>query len=123
MSGITDGRTFPALRLKWTVEVIAALDGRIVRFGVIQRLVPGITPKMLSAVLHQLARDGLVHRRQYPSIPPRVDYELTGLGTRLAQLLSLLTDLAVSSSDEIEASRQRYDRRDRSMPSAIQRGN
>jgi DNA-binding HxlR family transcriptional regulator len=88
---------------------MAALEGGAVRFGGIRRRVPGITPKMLSGVLNQLGRDGLVERRQYAVIPPRVEYELTDLGRRFGGLLSLLTILADEARELIETSRLRYD--------------
>ena len=99
---------FPCMESKWSGHVLAALKGKVLRFTEIRRGLPGISPKTLSAVLTQFDRDGLVERRQYAVIPPRVDYELTPLGDNLGELLSLVKDLAEQSRPQIQASRLRF---------------
>ena len=61
-----------------------------VRFNEMRRYLGGIADKTLSANLRELERDGLVARREYPQIPPKVEYSLTGLGTSLMQVLDQL---------------------------------
>ena len=68
---------------KWSVLIIVLLgDGRR-RFGEIKRMVGGISQRMLTLTLRGLERDGLLTRTIFPTIPPRVDYELTKLGRSL----------------------------------------
>lgn len=61
-----------------------------VRFNEMRRYLGGIADKTLSANLRELERDGLVARREYPQIPPKVEYSLTELGTSLMQVLDQL---------------------------------
>jgi DNA-binding HxlR family transcriptional regulator len=65
---------------KWSALVLGALLDGPRRFNELRRTLDGITQKMLSQTLRSLERDGLVSRTVYPTIPPRVDYALTGLG-------------------------------------------
>ena len=62
---------------KWSVFVIMMLDGGPLRFNELKRMVGGISQRMLTLTLRGLERDGLVTRTVFPTIPPRVDYELT----------------------------------------------
>lgn len=72
---------------KWKALILFELrDGRR-RFGALRRGVVGISEKMLIEQLRELEADGLVHRRAYPEIPPRVEYSLTRLGASLNELL------------------------------------
>src|SRR5437762_9291996 len=70
---------------KWTLLVIEALDdaGHELRFSQLRDTIGGISQKMLTKTLRALERDGLVTRRVYPEVPPRVDYRLTQLGESL----------------------------------------
>ena len=70
---------------KWTVIVVGALSEGPIRYNEIRRLVEGISQRMLTRTLKGLEQDGLVTRTMYPTIPPRVDYELTDLGRKLIQ--------------------------------------
>jgi DNA-binding HxlR family transcriptional regulator len=97
---------------KWTSPVLALLlQGRVLRFSQIRRGIAGLSPKMLTGLLQQLERDGVVERRHFAAIPPRVDYELTEFGDRLAAASALLADLAASSSKQVERSRLRFDKK------------
>lgn len=78
---------FKAVRGKWKVPILGALVGGTRRFGELQRRVPGITQKVLTAQLRQLERDGLVRRRAYAEVPPRVEYALTPKGMSLLPIL------------------------------------
>lgn len=73
---------------RWSMLVIYALRRRVRRHGELKRTIGGVSQKMLTQTLRSLERDGLVRRRVYDVVPPRVDYALTPLG------LTLLTPLA-----------------------------
>jgi DNA-binding HxlR family transcriptional regulator len=75
---------------KWKVLILWALDQQPRRFGELRRLLPGVTEKVLAAHLRELEQDGIVHRRDYDEVPPRVEYSLTALGVSLNQALEPL---------------------------------
>ena len=68
---------------KWTVLVVQTLGEGSKRFNELRREIPSVSQRMLTLTLRNLERDGLVKRTVTPSIPPRVDYELTELGKSL----------------------------------------
>ena len=82
--------TFAVFASKWTLPVAYALRGRVVRFGVLRAEQGDISQKMLSSSLKLLERQGLVERRCYNVIPPRVEYSLTDEGEELIERLSPL---------------------------------
>src|SRR3979411_2407315 len=96
---------------KWSVQIIVLLGDGTKRFNEIKRLVGGISQRMLTLTLRGLERDGLVKRTQLPTIPPRVDYELTDLGRGLWQPVEALGTWAMEHLTEIEDARARFDRR------------
>lgn len=75
---------------KWKLVVLEHLRFGVRRFGELQRLLPAITPRMLTRQLRELETDGVVHRHVYPVVPPKVEYSLTDLGRRLGPLLTEL---------------------------------
>jgi DNA-binding HxlR family transcriptional regulator len=96
---------------KWSVFVIMLLGNGPRRFNEIKRMVGGISQRMLTLTLRGLERDGLVTRTVFPTIPPRVDYELTDLGRGLWQPVEALGKWAAEHQTEIEDARTRFDRR------------
>jgi DNA-binding HxlR family transcriptional regulator len=96
---------------KWSVFVIMLLGDGPRRFNEIKRMVGGISQRMLTLTLRGLERDGLVTRTVFPTIPPRVDYELTELGRGLWQPVEALGKWATDHLTEIEDARARFDRR------------
>jgi DNA-binding HxlR family transcriptional regulator len=70
---------------KWTIAIIYALAGGTRRFGELQRRINGVSPKMLTQTIRKLEIDGLVERKVYPSVPPKVEYALTPLGETLVE--------------------------------------
>ena len=72
---------------KWTIMVVGALSKGQLRYNEIRRRVSGISQRMLTLTLKRLEADGLVTRTLFPSVPPRVDYELTELGQSLRAAL------------------------------------
>ena len=96
---------------KWSVFVIMLLGNGPRRFNEIKRMVGGISQRMLTLTLRGLERDGLVTRTVFPTIPPRVDYELTELGRGLWQPVEALGKWASEHQTEIKDARTRFDRR------------
>ena len=72
---------------KWTIMVVGALSKGRLRYNEIRRRVSGISQRMLTLTLKRLEADGLVTRTLFPSVPPRVEYELTELGHTLRAAL------------------------------------
>ncbi|MFJ3717730.1 winged helix-turn-helix transcriptional regulator [Streptomyces sp. NPDC090057] len=96
---------------RWGGLTLGALHEGSLRFNELRRRVDGVSEKMLSQTLHALERDGLVHREAQPTNPPRVDYELTPLGHRVAERLLALIHCVEGSMDDVLASRAAYDAR------------
>jgi DNA-binding HxlR family transcriptional regulator len=96
---------------KWSVLVIMLLGDGPRRFNEIKRMVGGISQRMLTLTLRGLERDGLVTRTVFPTIPPRVDYELTELGRSLWTPVEALGLWARYHQTDIEAARRRFDQR------------
>lgn len=94
---------------KWTVLVVEILGRGPTRFNELRRRIGGISQKMLTTTLRQLERDGMVTRTVYPTIPPRVDYELTELGRGLLVPVRALGEWARANMGLIDAARRRYD--------------
>jgi DNA-binding HxlR family transcriptional regulator len=94
---------------KWTAHVVALLGTGTMRFSDIRRTIEGISPRMLTVTLRALERDGLISRRVYPVIPPRVEYTLTHLGESLLDVVRELIDWSAQHTSDILAARQRYD--------------
>jgi DNA-binding HxlR family transcriptional regulator len=95
---------------KWSVLLVMLLGSGPKRFNEMRRLVHGISQRMLTLTLRGLERDGLVTRTAFPTIPPRVDYELTTLGSSLLLPISALGEWAYANRTRIEAARARFDR-------------
>lgn len=76
---------------RWKVPILWHLRCGTLRFGELSRLLSGVTQKMLTQQLRELERDGIVHRRVFPEVPPRVEYSLTELGSSLSPLLDALS--------------------------------
>lgn len=93
---------------KWTVMVVAALWQGPLRYSEIQRGVKGISQRMLTLALKGLEQDGLVERTLFPTVPPRVDYELTALGRSLVVPLHALYEWAVEHRPAMLAARARF---------------
>lgn len=98
---------------KWTVMVVVALEQGPLRYNEIRRVVAGISQRMLTLTLKGLERDGLINRTMYPTIPPRVDYELTELGNRLMVPLQSLYDWAAKHRPAMLAARKKFAEKER----------
>lgn len=86
---------------KWGVLVLAALADGTLRWGELRRTVDGISEKMLAQTLRTFEGDGLVARRAYAEIPPRVEYSLTPLGHELVEAMSPLLTWVVGHAADI----------------------
>jgi DNA-binding HxlR family transcriptional regulator len=94
---------------KWSVMIVMLLGPGPRRFNEIRRAINGISQRMLTLTLRGLERDGLVTRTVFPTIPPRVDYELTPMGQSLRCPIDALGEWAFAHRDEVDAARARFD--------------
>jgi DNA-binding HxlR family transcriptional regulator len=94
---------------KWSMLIVMMLARGTMRFSELKRAIDGISQRMLTLSLRGLERDGLVTRTVTPSIPPRVDYELTELGISLRAPVKALGDWAIAHIDCIRAAQKRFD--------------
>ena len=94
---------------KWSVLIVGLLANGPRRFSELRRTIEGISQRMLTLTLRGLERDGLVTRTVYPTIPPRVEYQLTELGRTLQKPIQSLAKWAQENRERIQQSRNRYD--------------
>jgi DNA-binding HxlR family transcriptional regulator len=101
---------------KWSMLVIIALakaDGNRLRFSELMRQVSGISQRMLTTTLRHLERDGILSRKLFPEVPPRVEYTLTPRGLGLLLPVKALVTWIEGQWPEIEKSRAEYDRKNK----------
>ena len=98
-----------ALSDKWVTLVLTALSGEPRRYSELSRTIAGVSQKMLTQTLRTLERDGLITRTITPSVPVRVDYELTSLGRTLLPVVRAIKNWSESHIAEIHAARAGYD--------------
>jgi DNA-binding HxlR family transcriptional regulator len=98
---------------QWSCLIIQTLLGGTHRFGELKVALEGISPRVLSQSLNSLHRDGLIERKAYPTIPPRVEYTNTALGRSLAKALAPLMQWAEDNQPTVDANRVRYERQER----------
>jgi DNA-binding HxlR family transcriptional regulator len=96
---------------KWSVLIIMMLSAGPQRFNALRRSISGISQRMLSLTLRGLERDGLVTRTVFPTVPPRVDYELTALGESLRVSVQALGAWAFEHQPAVAAAREAFDER------------
>ena len=94
---------------KWSVQTIVLLDKEKKRFSELKRGIPSISQKMLTTTLRSLERDGLVKRTVYPTVPVKVEYELTELGYSLWGVLDALGQWAKDNVTKITQARENFD--------------
>ena len=94
---------------KWTVLVVSTLGDGPRRFNELRREIPSVSQRMLTLTLRNLERDGVVSRAVTPSIPPRVDYELTELGHSLLKPVTALSQWALDNVEAIHEAQARFD--------------
>jgi DNA-binding HxlR family transcriptional regulator len=94
---------------KWTMLMLLALAAAPRRFGVLHRMMPDISKRMLTQTLRSLERDGLVTRHVFPTTPPSVEYRLSALGRSSLTPLSALVEWAEQNFAQIRVARTRFD--------------
>jgi len=97
---------------KWTMYIIVALADGPQRFSELKRKIEGVSQKMLTATLRDLEKDGFISRHVTPSIPPRVDYELTDMGVELREPIAVLTEWANANRTRIAKAREAFAERE-----------
>jgi DNA-binding HxlR family transcriptional regulator len=95
---------------KWTLLVVRELREGPRRFSEVRRALGSISQKMLTTTLRALERDGFVTRKVFPTVPPRVDYELTSLGRDLLIPVSALSEWALKNAERVEKAQVAFDR-------------
>lgn len=88
---------------KWKPIILWWLHQRTYRFSELRRMIPGVTEKMLTQQLRELEADAVVHRRVYPTVPPKVEYSLTDHGNSLKRALNAMCDWGQVHMDRIGA--------------------
>ncbi|MBE9212139.1 helix-turn-helix transcriptional regulator [Plectonema cf. radiosum LEGE 06105] len=101
---------------KWTILIIYALTQGTKRYGELKQQIKGISPKMLIQNLRNLERCGLVERKVFPVVPPKVDYSLTPLGKSLVEPLAIFGEWSYIHIHEVKAACSRYE----SQPDSIE---
>jgi DNA-binding HxlR family transcriptional regulator len=96
---------------KWSVSILLAAIAGPVRFSQLERLVEGISRRMLTLTLRNLERDGLLIRTVYPTVPPKVEYTATEMARELHDSLATLVGWAERHRGDIAAARTAYDAR------------
>lgn len=95
---------------KWTVLVVILLSDGSLRFSELRKMISNISQRMLTFTLRGLERDGLVKRTVTPSVPPRVDYELTELGKSLLVPIKELGTWARNNADHVAKAQAKFDK-------------
>jgi DNA-binding HxlR family transcriptional regulator len=105
------------LSSKWTFWILHVLGeaGQPMRFARVHEAVTGISQKVLTRTLRSLEYDGFIKRTIFAEVPPRVEYELTALGTELLDILAPLLEWVVIKVNAFEAARARFDGHDGDM--------
>ena len=102
---------------KWSLLVLLVINGKgVVRFNELGRLIPDISTRVLSTTLKTLEADGLIDRKVYAQVPPKVEYTLTPTGESLIPLIMQLTEWAQNSMKTVMAHRRKYEYGQRPCP-------
>lgn len=94
---------------RWTVLIVGVLTDGTRRFSELRDAIGGITPKVLTQTLRALERDGLLTRKVYAEVPPRVEYTLTDLGRSLIAPIREIRTWAEHNVERVLATRARHD--------------
>lgn len=97
---------------KWSLLVLLVIDrGGVIRFNELGRMIPDISTRVLSTTLKTLEADGLIDRKVYALVPPKVEYSLTETGKSLIPLLMQLTEWAQTNMKKVMEHRSEYETR------------
>ncbi len=105
--------TMAMISNKWKVLIVCQLRPGTMRFNELMRSLQGVSQKVLTSQLRELEDDGLVARKIYAEVPPRVEYSLTPLGQTLVPVLNSLEQWAQEHSDEIIDCHSRAEQKER----------
>lgn len=105
---------------KWSVLIVGSLENKTKRFGELRREVGGVSQKMLTQTLRGLERDGLVERMVYASVPPKVEYSLTDLGSTLVHILEPIRAWSEHNIEEVLKARDDYDTKETEISSSAE---
>ena len=94
--------TLDVIEGRWKVLILYHLFQGVKRFSELRRGLPGVTQKMLTQQLRELEKDGIVHRKVYPQIPPKVEYSLTSLGESLRPVVDAMCEWGLKHGDRKE---------------------
>lgn len=95
---------------KWSLLVLLVIDrAGIVRFNELGRMIPDISTRVLSGTLKTLEADGLIRRKIYAQVPPKVEYSLTDTGKSLIPLIMQLTEWAQTNMKNVMTHRRQYE--------------
>lgn len=95
---------------KWSLLVLLEIDGRgVVRFNELGRMIPDISTRVLSGTLKTLEADGLINRKVYAQVPPKVEYTLTATGKSLIPIIMQLTEWALANMKNVITHRKSYE--------------
>jgi len=87
---------------KWKSMILWIIAGRTVRFNALRRELHGVTQKMLTQQLRELEADGLLNRKVYAEVPPKVEYTLTEQAKKLLPALEQLCEWGKNYAEEIQ---------------------
>ncbi|MFL5729957.1 MAG: winged helix-turn-helix transcriptional regulator [Cytophagaceae bacterium] len=91
---------------KWKILIIWNLQGGLKRYGELRKLLPEVTHKMLTQQLRELEEDGIIQRKVYQVVPPKVEYSLTERGERLEPIVKMMQEwgleFLVKNSEQVE---------------------
>ena len=93
---------------KWTILLLMVLGDQRMRFTELHRTITGISQRMLTVTLRNLEHDGILIRTVYPTIPPRVEYELSDRGRSLKVALAPIGNWVMENQNDIEEARERF---------------
>jgi DNA-binding HxlR family transcriptional regulator len=100
---------------KWSLLVLLVINGSgPVRFNELGRLIPDISTRVLSGTLKTLEADGLINRKVYAQVPPKVEYSLTETGKSLVPLIMQLTEWAKANMKNVMRHRSEYEQSNKS---------
>ena len=87
---------------KWKLLIMRNLLGRPWRFTELQKSIDGISQKVLTEALHSMEADGLVIRKAYPEVPPRVEYSLTELGESMRPIIKSMENWGMAYKEQMQ---------------------
>ncbi|MDB5167678.1 MAG: transcriptional regulator, HxlR family [Candidatus Saccharibacteria bacterium] len=94
---------------KWTIMAMHALQKDTLRYSEISRAIPLISQKVLTDTLRKLERNGIIERTVYPVVPPKVEYKLTDLGTKLLLVTEVMAQWADDHIEAVWLAQKTYD--------------